>query len=247
MHLDRPGFVGRAEKLGKVTKSLQDDEDQSGFKPGENNQALPHRYPYSDIKNSALKFVNGTETDQDLIRWSDRLREATEKRRDLNMEHDLADEYVHEGYEDEVNEQLEKFDEARKNLIDAKKTNSSMDETAPEVHEFIKWTNSLHGNIPDYGPHVGVNVQVSNRLHPHILEDGSMSPGTEAAFGMSPSRVEHGYATTQEGSLVTTEGYYVPANQWGSFLGQDVQDLINRHNASQTTLMDTDLTEHPDL
>lgn len=245
--IDRPGFVGRAEKLGKVTKSLQDDEDQSGFKPGENNQALPHRYPYSDIKNSALKFVNGTETDQDLIRWSDRLREATEKRRDLNMEHDLADEYVHEGYEDEVNEQLEKFDEARKNLIDAKKTNSSMDETAPEVHEFIKWTNSLHGNIPDYGPHVGVNVQVSNRLHPHILEDGSMSPGTEAAFGMSPSRVEHGYATTQEGSLVTTEGYYVPANQWGSFLGQDVQDLINRHNASQTTLMDTDLTEHPDL
>ena len=245
--IDRPGFVGRAEKLGKVTKSLQDDEDQSGFKPGENNQALPHRYPYSDIKNSTLKFVNGTEDDQDLIRWSDRLREATEQRRDLNMEHDLADEYVHEDYEDEVNEQLEKFDLARQNLIDAKNNDSSMDETAPEVYEFIKQTNSLHGNIPDYGPHVGVNVQVSNRLHAHIQEDGSMSPGTEAAFGMSPERVEHGYATTQDDSLITTDGFYVPFNQWGSFLDQNAQDLINRHFASQTTLQDDDLTEHPNV
>jgi len=234
----RPNFPKASYDLGRVTLGIQTGKDQSNFSPSDNDGALPHRFPYSAIQKSTEKYLKRTESSTDLIRWSDRLKVATEERLAINMKK-LKDQGEKQSYQIKVAYQLGMFSTARNNLIKAVDGGQTLGLGSSAAQDFLKWTNALHGNIPDYGPHTKVNIPVSDRLHMH-LESGRLTPGSHAAGSMTPTRTR-GLAMTDDGeSLVTTDGNAFDYDN----LHQDDKNLLDRHQKSNTSLNAMDLDGH---
>jgi len=234
----RPNFPKASYDLGRVTLGIQTGKDQSDFSPSDNDGALPHRFPYSAIQKSTEKYVKRTESSKDLIRWSDRLKVATEERLAINMKK-LTDQGEKQSYQIKVAYQLGMFSTARNNLIKAVDGGQTLGLESSSAQDFLKWTNALHGNIPDYGPHTKVNIPVSDRLHMHV-ESGRLTPGSRAAGSMTPTRTR-GLAMTDDGeSLVTTDGNAFDYDN----LHKDDKKLLDRHQKSNTSLNAMDLDGH---
>jgi len=224
----RPGFSSRDYRLAKGTHSLTTGTNQQDLSLRDNDLAMPHRFPYADIRDNVMRFVNGTEGEADLIRWTDRLIEATRKRGQLNQASDASQStsLLPTGYDDDVQLQITTATAARAALI-AKSKAASADLSA-ETNALIKALNSLHGNIPDLGPHNTVNNPVSNRIH---LSSNPMSPGTQAALAMTPDRAGRGIATTEDdGMVVTTDGMAMGFDEYGSMI-----DLFQHAPTTLTT------------
>lgn len=235
----RPNFPKSSYWLGTITREIQTGEDQSGLKPADENLALPHRFPYKAIETSTELFLKGTEDADDLYRWTDRLIEATRKRRDINRKQ-IKNAKKRKKYEETVDEQLDSIEQARKKLKKEVKAGKKLDLSSATAQEFLKYTNALHGNIPDYGPHAGVNIQVSDRTHLNIEEDGTLTPGSYAAGSMSPHR-GRGVARTSDGEhIVTTGGYKFDPDE----LSKKLQKLLDTRGYSDTTIDADDLEEY---
>ncbi|TAJ09048.1 hypothetical protein DMA11_20770 [Marinilabiliaceae bacterium JC017] len=233
----RPNFPSSAYDLGRVTLGLQTGKDQSAFSPSTNDAALPHRFPYAAIQESTRKFITGEESSTDLIRWSDRLKTATEERLAINKAKLAGNPQAQKNYELKVSLQLGFFNSSRTNLVKAVSDGQKLTLAAPLVQDFLKYTNALHGNIPDYGPHSTVNIPVSDRLHLHF-ESGRLTPGSKAAGSMTPTR-SRGLAMTSDGlHLVTTNGLPVKYDT----LHPDDQQLLKPQIQSATTIDKDDLT-----
>jgi hypothetical protein len=234
----RPNFPKSSYTLGAYTREIQTGKDQSKLKPSEENLALPHRFPFGAIKQSTDLFLSGMETSTDLDRWTDRLLKATEQRRDLNLPK-IKDKKRKKYYEDTVDKQIDDTRDARKKFKAEVQSGSKLDLTSPETQEFLKNVNALHGNIPDYGPHVGVNIQVSDRTHLNFNESGTLTPGSYAAGTMSPHR-GRGIARTGDGEyIVTTGGYKLDPEE----LDKALQKLLEDRGYDDTTIDKDDLED----
>ncbi len=235
----RPNFPKSSYWLGTVTREIQTGDDQSGLKPADENLALPHRFPYKAIETSTDLFLSGKEDATDLYRWTDRMVEATKKRRDINRKK-IKTKRTREKYEETVNDQLDGMERARKRLKKEVESGKALDLTSGTTQEFLKYTNALHGNIPDYGPHAGVNIQVSDRTHLNVEEDGTLTPGSLAAGSMSPHR-GRGVARTSDGQyIVTTGGYKFDPDE----LSKKLQKLLAARGYSDTTIDKDDLEDY---
>lgn len=235
----RPNFPKIAYELGAISRELQTGVDQSDLKPSEEDLALPHRFPFATIKSSTQAFIEGEEDEDELDRWSDRLIEATEERRDLNVP-EITNKKKRQRYEGAIEKQIENVKAARTRLEDEIDAGEDLDLHSSSVQDFMKHANALHGNIPDYGPHSDVNIPVSDRLHLHFNDDGTLTPGSHAAVSMTPTRVPKGIAYTKSNKfLVTTDGKKVRV----STLQQIIAKMISRHAVGTTTIQDADLEE----
>lgn len=235
----RPNFPKSSYWLGSITREIQTGEDQSDLKPSEENLALPHRFPYKAIETSTQLFLSGKEDATDLFRWTGRLIDATKERRDLNAP-EITTSAKRKRYEKAVDEQLDGMEQARKKLKTEVESGKNLDLTSSTTQEFLKYTNALHGNIPDYGPHAGVNIQVSDRTHLHVEEDGTLTPGSLAAGSMSPHRGK-GVALTSDGkSIVTTGGYKFDPDE----LSKKLRQLLDKRGYDKTTIDEDDLEEY---
>jgi hypothetical protein len=87
---------------------------------------------------------------------------------------------------------------------------------------FLQAMNNFYANVPDLGPHRGVNNPVRERMHLNISETGELSPFSARMLEMTPGRVE-GVATTENQEVVTTTGTLVDF----SMLDEDVQVQIS--------------------
>ncbi len=233
----RPNFPASSYDHGRVTRGIQTGKDESQFSPSANDAALPHRFPFAAIKESTSKFISGAESTADLIRWSDRLKVATDKRLAINCSRMQKQGKDQTYYKIRIEFEIGMFQSARKQLISAKQKGKVLTLMSAETQAFLKWTNALHGNIPDYGPHSKVNIPVSNRLHLHF-ESGLLTPGSHAAGSMTPTR-SRGVAMTSEGThLVTTDGHAFDLTK----LHQDDANLLAGQNKSNTNISKGDLT-----
>ena len=227
----RPGFTGRAETLAKINYG------KPKFKPGEEDAAMPHRFSFNAIKGSTERYISGQEDESTLDRWSGRIIQGTKRRRDLT-EPEL-DESQRKKYKASVDMQVETTTKARENLKNAKASGQALTLFSPVAQEFLKQANSLHGNVPDYGPHSKINIPVSDRLHLNILSDGTLTPGSEAAGNMTPGRSK-GIATTSDGQyIVTTDGHGVAVS--AALLKKKLHDVINKQGLDKTTIDSTTL------
>ena len=233
----RPNFPAEAYDLGRITLGIQSGKDQSSFSPSQNDAALPHRFPYAAIQESTKKYIDRQEKSGDLIRWSDRLKEATKERLEINKKALASDPTAQQNYELKVSLQINFFENARNQLISAVNGGQQLTLTSTVVQNFLKYTNGLHGNIPDYGPHSTVNIPVSDRLHMHF-ETGSLTPGSKAAGSMTPTR-SRGLAMTDDGqSIVTTDGW---AFDYTSLNQQD-KALLDKQVKNSTSIEKKNLT-----
>ncbi|HEY4940834.1 MAG TPA: hypothetical protein VII56_05355 [Rhizomicrobium sp.] len=217
----RPNFPSSAAKLGAMVYASQAGGKWKDVKPAAQNLALPHRFPYAAIQSSTQAFITGKETATDLERWSDRLLLATKERLQLSLPKLAGDDKSY--YKKTIEAQMTGFIKARSELKKAVEQGIKLNLSSQSVQTFLKFTNALHGNIPDYGPHAGVNIQVSDRLHLHFNEDGTLTPGSSAAGSMTPTRVPKGIAHTSDDEyLVTTDGQKVSRNELRQLLRQQL-------------------------
>lgn len=238
----RPNFSSIAYKLAKITYAIQTGTDQSSLSPSDEDLAMPHRFPYAGIELGVSLFITGKESATDLERWTDRLYDATEERRDLNLP-EIKNKGERAWYLQRVNEQLAELKNARGALIAARNNGDSLSLNTPVVQRLLKAANNMHGNIPDYGPHSKVNIPVSNRLHLHVDKPSTwdpndddrvapLSPGSSRAIAMSPHRVPKGIAFDRSGKyLVTTDGSRIEPDyidQYGS--------MSKKHKRGDTTI-----------
>ncbi|WP_157125672.1 hypothetical protein [Pandoraea norimbergensis] len=226
--LSRPTFPKRAYTLAKGTASVQSGKDMSDISLSDNDLALPHRMPFADIRRSVVLFATGLETPSDLIRWTDRLVTATEQRKEINLKADVKG-LLPKGYEEMVDEQIAEFEAERARVVKIWEAPKSKKDVAL-VRTLLAKANSLHGNIPDLGSHSTNNIRVSDRLHARFV-DNQMSPGTKAAFAMSPGRIGKGVATTKDKKgIVTVDNRSVPVSQ-----------VNTHHELSATQIPSSDL------
>lgn len=245
----RPNFSSTAYALAKVTYGLQTGTDQSGLKPSEEDLAMPHRFPYSAIERSVGFYLNGTDDNAALERWTKRLHDATVERAQLNIPH-ISDPDELDWYKKAVKAQLDELRAAVGALETSKGKGDTLDLYSPVVQRLLKAANNMHGNIPDYGPHTTINIPVSDRLHVHVEkpddwdEDDDemqvpMTPGSYYAMTMSPPRVPRGVAVDDDDEyLVGTDGRRIDPDRV-----EDFEDLVDGHKRSRTTISSSAMDE----
>ncbi|NIJ66434.1 hypothetical protein FHR20_003407 [Sphingomonas leidyi] len=238
----RPNFSSTAYALARVTYGLQTGMDQSGLKPSEEDLAMPHRFPYSAIERSVGFYLDGTDDNAALERWTRRLYDATVERAALNTPH-ISDPHELNWYKQAVTAQLNELHAAVLALEASKGNGDALDLYSPVVQRLLKAANNMHGNIPDYGPHTKINIPVSDRIHVHVErpedwdEDDDamqvpMTPGSHYAMAMSPPRVPRGVAVDDDDEyLVGTDGRGIDPDRV-----EDFDLLLNGHKRGKTTI-----------
>lgn len=245
----RPSFPRSAKRAGRVGLETLTGRDQSRFSPSRNDAALPHRFPYSAIWRRTTEFVNKGGDKSELIKWSDRLLEATKSRLELNekwLKENGDDEMQSHipAYKKDIEGQIENFASARENLLAAASSGASTSSSSAltmrskRVKRFLYVVNGLSGNIPDYGPHNEVNNRVSDRLHLHVGKDGRLTPGSDAAVSMTPHD-ELEVAMTADGEfLVTTDGVSFDLSK----LTPEDRARVEKHKKGPTKITQDELT-----
>jgi hypothetical protein len=202
----RPGFPAYAYRLSKISYSLETGKDETGISLEDENLAMPHRFPYAAIQASVDAYLKGTETALDLERWSERIVVATEKTLKNNQPklkaHKTLSQADKDFYVAKIAKQIKAIRDARNALIQQKGLASTLSLQSPAAQRFLSLINAAHGNISGLGRHVGTNVEVGARIHPHFVA-GMATPGTKAALSQTPGRTR-GVATTPNRTRVVT-------------------------------------------
>ena len=224
---DRPNFSASAYFLAKVVASLSRGQDLTGLALGDNDLALPHRMSFRDIRESTRNFLNGTETQGDLTRWTDRLIQATLDRIAMSADKfgqiaarlstigPAAPEAV--GLGNIMTHKSDYLAKAQASVAFARQSRAALTAAVASQNDaaktatlkiFLRAFNEIHGNIPDIGQHVAVNIPVSSAGHAHFLAPAAAnappppSPGTKALLAQSPHRIPDGIATTSDGKYI---------------------------------------------
>lgn len=250
----RPGFTSNSKQSAFLFHNLLSGHDfQVNLRrPGlpSFNAAMPHRMSWKDIRDNTNKFYDGEDSEDDFERWTDRfIRAGEDKIRQTKRAIRRSDD------DDEI-EGLEKlqarqersqddFTEARDALIRRQRTK--------EKKEFLRQANSFHANVPDLGPHFGVNNPVSEYAHLHFLERSSrdrsrsrsrgrdrkrkrsLSPMSKRVVDMSPERLS-GIATTADDDIITVTGATVRPKG----LSRDLRRRLSRHRTKVIKSYDED-------
>ncbi|WP_337101876.1 hypothetical protein [Paenibacillus sp. YIM B09110] len=156
-------------------------------KPGlvEMNGAMPHRMSYNDIRNNALKLRDGKETSTDFNRWTDRFITAGKEKIDKRKQEQVGD-----ASDKELKQLITDMETSQKMFISARDKLASNPKDNAVFEAFIKQANSFHANVPDVGPHFGVNNPVQENAHMHVEtveepQTKSMDTGEEESEEMT--------------------------------------------------------------
>jgi hypothetical protein len=151
---------------------------------------------------------------------------------------------------EERKEKLERLHEMQETSQDAfreARDDFEKNPTASNRKEFEKQANSFHANVPDFGPHFGVNNPVSEHAHLHLPKTKSSatkkknkkrkrspSPMTRRVLTMSPGRISTIAATQDPNSgdtmILTTTGETVEFSE----LDPTYQYQIQQHGTHFT-------------
>jgi hypothetical protein len=265
--MKRPSFTSNSKKAAVLNHNLSSEYDFEfdTKKPeiAQANAAMPHRLSWSDIKTNTEQYDNGSEQAKDFSRWTKRMEDAGKEKikivksnldemekalktleskiqklpkgpKKQQMEGEKEDlEAQKEGWEKlEVlmKESQQEFTEARDEYAKKK--------TTQNMNGFLKQAHSFHANVPDFGPHFGVNNPVSEHGHLHLApvtnpkgkkknkkkRTRSPSPMSRELLNMSPGRVSS-IAVDSNNNIITTTGETVDPTE----LDPVYQSQIQQH------------------
>ncbi|WP_307205109.1 hypothetical protein [Paenibacillus harenae] len=261
----RPGFTTASKRAAFASTSR---DPKYGVTIGnyrkpklkEINGAMPHRMSYNDIRNNAQKLVEGKETAADFNRWTDRFitagKEKIEKRKQEQAGNDSAG---------KLKQLIADMEESQRDFISARDKLAANPTDNSVFKAFIKQANSFHANVPDVGPHLGVNNPVQENAHMHVEtveepqnksmeteEEGEekadktpappkltrrLSIMSSQVRRMSIGRIS-AYPYDAKGNLITTDGSTVSLDE----LPEEDRDAIKQHPKKTVKGYDPDFT-----
>jgi len=210
----RPNFKSSVYEYATMAHNIFQDDDLDPDSPGLSaiNAAVPHRMSWADIRDNTIKYLNGVEQKGDFLRWTGRFVIAGEADKailkSIGEETSSFDELdVCERLIDAIDKSTKAFESARADLIKVVEAGKKDSVVLPVARTFLYAFNSYYPNVPDLGQHRGVNIQVSNRPHSNIDEEGSKSPMTQQLWNMTPERLSEFPTDVTGKNLVTTSGF----------------------------------------
>ena len=234
----RPNFQNTVYVNAVQTHNIFNDADIDPSDAGlrDRNAAVPHRMSWKDIRENTLKFMNNAEDYNAFLKWTERIKAAAvvtrgiivKSKKKYEQEYNSAkgDELGRledligwcDGILKRIDDCIKKFDEQRHFLGEVVNTyyeKNSLHKMTRDVlldagKNFLCVANIFYAIVPDIGPHRGTNIQVSNRVHLHVNNDGSLSPMSDRVVDMTPGRTSGVATTPKRGDVVTTEGTYYP-------------------------------------
>jgi hypothetical protein len=201
--VERQAFDANSKGFARLNHNEQPKAQQVTLKTNLTtiNAAMPHRMSWMDIRDNTTKFHDGTEKAEDFKRWTDRFIDAGQEKlgklKDGSQLHKRA------------TKSHTKFIKARDDYLATK------DDKTRKV--FDKQANQYFANVPDLGPHDGVNNPVRESSHLHFEEvprgrskerepaKRQLSPMSRRVADMSPGRLS-GIAVDKKGDIIDTRG-----------------------------------------
>ncbi|WP_298511257.1 hypothetical protein [uncultured Kordia sp.] len=211
------------------------------------NAAQPHRLAWKDIALLTKKHHEGGDSSgfhrmtKSFLRAGTRRVSRIEKR--LNR-------YKNAGYSkkliDSTKKLLTRATNSHNNFVTAL-NNYLGNGSQSNMVAFLKQANSFHANVPDYGPHFGVNQPVSAAVHLNFRRSRTRKKTSSGRRGRSPSPmsrailenlskkdVSAGIAVNKKGRIISTSGKLIPL----SSLSDKVKAHIAKFNTKQINSFD---------
>jgi len=193
----RPTFNSDSKKLARFIHNFQTNAKKVGPKDDltKINAAMPHRMSWKDIRDNVEKVKTGADKPQDFSRWTQRFLDAgSEKIQQMPVGSDIRK--LAQSSQDSFKSTRDEFLANPGHL--GRRT------------AFEKSANQFHANVPDLGPHLGVNNVVGERAHLNVIDNGpgkkrSLSPMSRRVRDMSPGRLS-GVAVDSKGDLIDVRG-----------------------------------------
>ena len=203
--VERPGFTSAAKQSAyRFHNAFNATDSHPAVDPHKPqlpslNAAMPHRMSFDSIRENAMALGN-KDAPADFERWTDRFLDAGDQRLDTIK--------AHEGTGGKLYQSAAASQDAFRETRDSFMTQPSQS----TLKGFVRQANSFHANVPDIGPHLGVNNPVQHHPHLHVRDDNTLSPMSAAVAAMSPQRLPS-LPTTPGGSVITTTGRTIPPLQ----------------------------------
>ncbi|WP_042160805.1 hypothetical protein [Paenibacillus gorillae] len=256
----RPSFTTASKRAAFISTSRDPSygvtiSDYRKPKLTEINGAMPHRMSYNDIRNNALKLMEGKETATDFNRWTDRFITAGQEKIDLRKK-----EQVGKGSDAQLKQLITDMETSQQQFITARNNLASSPTNKSVFEAFIKQANSFHANVPDVGPHFGVNNPVQENAHMHVETVSEPQPDTTASGDggadkspappkltrrlsimsrqvrrMSIGRIS-AFPYSSDGKLITTDGSTVSLDD----LPKEDREAIEKHKKKTVKGYDPD-------
>jgi hypothetical protein len=218
--IDRPSFTSNAKKAAFLSHNLNSSSTFTlSSKPNLTtlNAAMPHRISYKNIRDNTISFVDGTSSVNDFKQWTDKMINAG-KEKIKNTEQEIKDEQKDNKYSNKIGElnQLLQAQKKSQQAFETKRNNLLKSKIRNNQDAFIKEANSFHANVPDIGPHFGVNNPVQDKVHLNLLPTNdkkkrsrSPSPMSRNVMDMDPKHLSQ-IPVDDDGDIITTSGATVP-------------------------------------
>ncbi|MCX4244372.1 DUF4157 domain-containing protein [Paraliomyxa miuraensis] len=215
--MKRPGFTTDAKKSAyhyhnASNRGFQVDPNRPRLRSF--NAAMPHRMSWADIRRNIEAFWNDEDSVDDFKRWTKRFVKAGRDR--IAEIRGMRDRYRKQGRKRdawEADEALRRAEASQEAFEDARDDFARHPYAQKCKREFARQANSFHANVPDLGPHDGVNNPVRERTHLHFRRRKnsnrrSPSPMSRRMLRMSPERISE-IATTDDGDIIDVHGEVV--------------------------------------
>lgn len=231
----RPAFNANAKTFARLNHNEQPDAIQVTGRTNLTtiNAAMPHRMSWKDIRDNTAKFVKREDSRSDFERWTDRFIEAgSEKLSQLDKGSALRT-------------------AAKKSHVEFQATRDAFMRDPKDERKrarFEKSANQYFANVPDLGPHNGVNNVVGERAHLNVIERGrsrtrtadptrDLSPMSRRVVDMSPGRLS-GVAVNSDGELIDVRGNTHKLSK--SVFSQTQLSKIEAHGRAKVASFDPD-------
>ncbi|MEM6721090.1 MAG: hypothetical protein AAF611_17305 [Bacteroidota bacterium] len=224
---ERPSFTTDSKKSAILFHNMMRKHDfeidlNKPALPGR-NAAQPHRLPWGDIRDIIRRYHNGGNSKEvmRLVRFFN--RSGRRRIRRIRRRLERSKKHKHTTKIKARKELLKRAENSQKDF-QTSFDNYQNNQNEKNLKSFLKQSNSHHANVPDYGPHQGVNNPVSDTIHLNLRESRSRkrvhkkdpiprspSPASrEILEGLKPSMTKKGIAVNSNGEIITTSGDHVP-------------------------------------
>ncbi|WP_046744336.1 hypothetical protein [Kordia zhangzhouensis] len=244
---DRPSFTADSKKSAILhhNTSRHQTFKINLKKPGLDklNAAQPHRLSWKDIRENTMKYHNNISTSGFDSFTAIFIKSGNSRIRRINRRLQRAILQKSSSTRIAALTELLKRAKGSQTNFEQALTDYKSKKNDSTLKEFLRQANSFHANVPDYGPHMGVNNPVRAAIHLNLRKsrktrhrDGSKdrarspSPMSRRLLkGMAAKHLSDGIPVDHKGRIITTSGETVRISSLSKKMQKQVGKIKKKH------------------